>query len=118
MSDRKFFHSGFTVFEVFIVVAIVFLLATSLGAVNVLRAKQAAEQNICLEQRRAIEHAETAYWAQTGKHTVNLADLVNSAYLALLPECPAKGIITWFLYPQNSNNYQTILVCSVHGVAD
>ncbi len=107
---------AFTLVEILIVVALLGTLAAGLTAINILRARQTAENSLCIRNRSQIERAEIRYFTDNGSHSENLQNLEDSEYLTFVPECPSKGVYAWVLEDEGSANYQTKIGCSVHGV--
>jgi type II secretory pathway pseudopilin PulG len=108
---------GFLVFELLMVLLLLGLVVSTVAVPYLLRMRAEAYRDICQEHRRAIEHAEEAYFARAGVHTKNTYDLVKSGHLAVLPACPEGGVYAWV--PASApGSLQTRIGCSLHGFMD
>ena len=87
-------HSGFTLVEIMIVVAIIGLLA-SIAIPNFVKARENAQRTTCIANLRSIDGVKSI-WAFEAHHkstdTPTEADLFGpTAYMRDKPQCPANG---------------------------
>ncbi|MCK4532820.1 hypothetical protein KAU39_03460 [bacterium] len=104
---------AFILIEVMLVAAIGGILTTAVVP-KFFNAHKKAQENVCLANRRLIERTEDLYFAQEGKHSASVRELVDTGYLDGLPRCPCGGEYLWVPYPEDSPQYN-VLVCSMHG---
>ena len=108
---------AFTLVEIVVVGAIIGMLAASLAAISFMKARETAEEKICEESRRLVEHAEERYTLSEGAHSTGLQDLVDEGYLRSIPACPSKGVYAWENVTSGDPLEQAKMACSVHGVS-
>lgn len=109
MSNR-----GFTLLEIVIVVALIGLIA-AIAIPNMLNAREKSHRAVCLSNREALERAEQWFYAQNNRHSYSVDELRNSD-LYSSAVCPKAGVFFWLDFPAETDLYQSIMGCSVHGV--
>lgn len=101
---------GFTLVEIMIVVAVLGLLSM-LTAPSISRARERAQETICLRNRGVAEGMEMLFSFEQRRNTTRLEELAQFGYLKKLPSCPAGGIWSW------ASDDRELLKCSTHGLA-
>ena len=90
-------RSGFTLVEIMIVVAIIWLLV-SIAIPNFVHARSSAQQNACINNLRQIDGAAQTWALEHNKTSTDTYSLTSiTPYVRLdsngnLPACPASGV--------------------------
>ena len=87
-------HSGFTLVEIMIVVAIIGLLA-SIAIPNFVKARENAQRTTCIANLRSIDGIKSLWAFAARRNSTDTpadADLFGpTAYMREKPQCPANG---------------------------
>ncbi|MEI6845804.1 MAG: family 16 glycoside hydrolase [Candidatus Firestonebacteria bacterium] len=108
-------NKGFTLLELMITLSVLGILAEGAVVLCSGRIREHTKENVCLENRKLIERAEQLFFSDKGVHSVSLYELVGTGYMKN-PECPSRGIYAW-MPDSASTGLQSVLGCSLHGVA-
>ncbi|MCX5782236.1 MAG: prepilin-type N-terminal cleavage/methylation domain-containing protein [Elusimicrobia bacterium] len=108
-------NKAFTIVELMVVIVIIGILAGGVLTLNYLRSRQIAAEKACFYTLRLIERTEQRYVYEKERHSNSMQELVDGNFLTARPKCPSGGVYAWVSEPQNSEAYQTQMVCSIHG---
>lgn len=111
---NKMNKKGFTLIEIMVAMAVIGMVTVSMVVPAFLNHVETAKKNICIENRKVVEHAEDRYLFDFGKHSTSLQDLVDEGYIKKDAGCPSGGIYAWFPSAETDSAYQANLGCSVH----
>lgn len=92
------------------------MLAANMAVPAFLNHVETAKKNICIENRKVVEHAEDRYFFDKGEHSASLQELVDEGYMKKETGCPSGGVYAWVPSPGSDPLYQTQLGCSVHSI--
>ena len=107
-------NKGFTLVELAISVAIIGVLA-AIAIPALFNARQKANAETCRANRSTLERAEQLFIADHQRHTDTIAELNAAGYYDYVT-CPKGGTFFWVEFEEGSDQYQSLMGCSVHGV--
>ena len=92
----------------------VLLVIAALASITVpvfLSSNQRVQAAVCASNRAAIEARAVSYQKLKGVYPTTMAELVDKAYFAMIPQCPGHGV---YVYNSVATGGDGEVYCSVH----
>ena len=92
----------------------VLLVIAALASITVpvfLSSNQRVQSAVCASNRAAIEARAVSYQKLKGVYPTTMAELVDKAYFAMIPQCPGHGV---YVYNSVATGGDGEVYCSVH----
>lgn len=101
---------GISALDLVTVLLVVFALV-SITVPVFLSSNERVQSAVCASNRAAIDSRSTTYQKIKGIYPTTMAELVDRAYFAVIPQCPAHGV--YVLNSVNTGGTGEVF-CSVH----
>jgi competence protein ComGC len=92
----------------------VMLVIAALASITVpifLSSNQRVQAAVCASNRAAIEARAVSYQKLKGVYPTTMAQLIDKAYFAMIPQCPGHGV---YVFNSAANGGDGEVYCSVH----
>ena len=107
---KRLNDSGMSALDLLTVLLVIAALA-SITVPIFLSSNQRVQAAVCASNRAAIEARAVSYQKLKGVYPTTMAELVDKAYFAMIPQCPGHGV---YVYNSVATGGDGEVYCSVH----